>query len=97
MAEKKFILIEALTVNDLVAEMAKEVSKIYNNSKAPGIENDADKLITRQNVADIFGISLPTVHSWANTGILIAYKIGNKTRFKKSEVLQACKPIKEKI
>lgn len=52
------------------------------------------EFITRKNVSEIFGISLVTVHAWTNHGILKAYKIANKTRFKKHEVLAACKPLK---
>ncbi|HRO84494.1 MAG TPA: helix-turn-helix domain-containing protein [Niabella sp.] len=57
-------------------------------------KEEQPEFITRQQVADLFGITLPTVHAWMHAGILTAYKIGNKTRFRKSEVLAACKPLK---
>lgn len=91
MQDKKFLLIEAISVKDLAAEMAKEVTKIYNNTKRLELEATIkdDLFITRLDVAEMFHITLPTVHAWANAGILKPYKIGNKTRFLKSEVKAA--------
>jgi excisionase family DNA binding protein len=48
---------------------------------------EATELITRQQVADLFGVSLVTVHEWTKKGVLLAYRIGNKVRFKRNEVL----------
>lgn len=62
----------------------------------PSAEAD-DKFLTRQDVADMFGVSLPTVHAWDNAGILNNYKIGTKTFYKKSEVLACAKPIKREL
>lgn len=95
MQPSKILQVENVSFNSLLKEFEAIITKkllAITENKQPETE-----LISRQNVADIFGITLPTVHSWTNAGILTAYKIGNKTRFKKSEVLQACKPIKEKI
>ncbi|MEO5990319.1 MAG: helix-turn-helix domain-containing protein [Ferruginibacter sp.] len=95
MQSQRILQVENITSKSLFEELGAIISKTLlsiSENKQPETE-----LITRQQVADIFGISLPTVHSWVNTGILTAYKIGNKTRFNKSEVLQACRPIKEKI
>ncbi len=63
---------------------------------APAVPNDPDTYMTRQEVADLFKISLPTVHAWMNTGILKYYKIANKTRFLRGEVLAAVTAIKQK-
>lgn len=92
--QKQVLQIESIGSNALLNEVEKLLNKTLATLAAKPQEPE---LITRQQVAEIFGITLPTVHSWTNTGILQAYKIGNKTRFKKSEVLQACKPIKERI
>ena len=57
--------------------------------KGSTVPKETDPFITRQDVADLFKISLPTVHAWMNAGILTPYKIGNKTRFRLSEVKAA--------
>ena len=40
-------------------------------------------------VADLFQVSLPTVHSYVKKQILIKYKMGANTYFKREEVLGA--------
>jgi len=90
MAQKKFLQIESITSNDLITEMAKEVSKIID-AKIQKLHptTTEDTFITRQEVAEMFSINLSTVHVWMNTNILKPYKIGNKTRFLLSEVKAA--------
>lgn len=90
MAEKKLLQVEDATSDTLVAAVAKELSKIIdaklNKLQPPPTD---DPFITRKDVADMFHITLVTVHSWMNAGILKPYKIGNKTRFILSEVKAA--------
>jgi excisionase family DNA binding protein len=87
---KSVLEIENTNAANLLSEIAKIVKE--NLTKAATASDETALFITRQDVAEIFGVSLPTVHTWTNTGILKAYKIGNKTRYKKAEVLEACKP-----
>jgi excisionase family DNA binding protein len=49
------------------------------------------RFITRKQVAEMLGVSLVTVHSYINKGLLNARKIGNKTLFAEGEVLRAIK------
>lgn len=53
-------------------------------------------LLTRQEVAKWLDISLPTLHAWTKSQILQAYRIGNKVRYKKDEVLNALQSISHK-
>lgn len=91
---KTIIEVERINGESLLKEIERIVDKALCNriEKSP----ESELYITRQQVAEIFGVSLPTVHTWSNIGILKAYKIGNKTRYKKDEVLEACKPQKQK-
>ena len=50
-------------------------------------------LLTRKEVAELLNISLPTLWAWTNKDLLQAYRIGNKIRYKKSEVLNALQRI----
>jgi hypothetical protein len=90
MAQKTFLQVETISSEALVIEMEKRFSKIIDAKMAklqPPVNEDP--FITRQDVADMFHITLPTVHSWVNSSILKPYKIGNKTRFLLSEVKAA--------
>lgn len=44
------------------------------------------ELMTRQEVANFFQISLVTVHDWTKKGILTGYRIGNRIRYRRSEI-----------
>lgn len=45
-----------------------------------------DEYLTRIQCAERLHITLPTLHSYINKGVLVAYKIGRRTLFKASEV-----------
>ena len=84
--------VENINSNTLLAEVAKLLKSELSKHAAPP-QPSPDDFITRQDVADMFKITLVTVHAWINAGILTPYKIGNKTRFKRGEVLAAAKNI----
>jgi excisionase family DNA binding protein len=60
-------------------------------------EMDADRkeqeprFITRAEVAEMLGVSLVTLHSYVNRGLLECKKIGHKTLFSEADVLKAIK------
>ena len=47
------------------------------------------EFLTIKEVCQILKVSKVTVHNWTKQGILKPYKIGNQTRFKRLEVLDA--------
>ena len=58
------------------------------NSKLKGVTTSSnDELMTLEDVAILFNVTLPTVHSYVKKGILVKYKLGTKSFFKKDEVL----------
>lgn len=44
--------------------------------------------LTRKETAKFFGISLNCLNDWSNKGIVTPYKVGQRTYFKRSELLQ---------
>jgi excisionase family DNA binding protein len=42
--------------------------------------------ITRKDASELLGVSLVTIHNWTKDRIIIAYKIGNRVRFKRSDL-----------
>ncbi|GGD99592.1 helix-turn-helix domain-containing protein [Planktosalinus lacus] len=42
--------------------------------------------ITRKEASELIGVSLVTIHNWSKEGIINPYKIGNRVRFKRSEI-----------
>lgn len=45
-----------------------------------------DQFLTRKETSKKLNISLPTLHSYTQKGILIGYKVGVRVLYKKSEV-----------
>lgn len=60
-------------------EELQEFSKLFK-PKEPTI------WITRQEAADLIGVSLVTIYNWTKEGIIHAHKIGTRIRFKRSEI-----------
>jgi excisionase family DNA binding protein len=56
---------------------------------------DQDKhiaeFLTRQEAADFFGITLPTLHKWTKEGLIQAYDLGGRVYYKRSELLESFK------
>lgn len=42
--------------------------------------------LSRKEVSELLGISLPTLHDWGKRGILKPYKIGNRVRFRQEDI-----------
>ncbi|MBR9775367.1 MAG: helix-turn-helix domain-containing protein [Cytophagales bacterium] len=61
-----------------------------SNTNAPTQEI---KLLSRQETAQLLGVSLVTIHNWVKGGIIKAYRVGNKVRFKEPDILEALKQI----
>ena len=51
------------------------------------------ELISRKEAAEILGVSLPTLHCWTKDGKVPAYRIGNRVRYKRDEVLNSLQKI----
>lgn len=90
MAQKTYLQVEAITSDALMMELEKRFAKIIDTklSKLQPVQNE-DRYISRQDVADMFRITLASVHNLMNAGILKPYKVGYKTRFLLSEVKMA--------
>jgi hypothetical protein len=71
----------------LISESVKtQIQELVNASKKeqPKDEND---LLSRKETADFFKVSLVSIHAWMKDGIIKPYKVGNRTYFKKSELI----------
>jgi len=84
---KQIVQIENIEAGELLTRLDKLEGAIYALSTQPqNAAKKASEYITRREVAQLFKISLVTVHDWTTKGLLIAYKIGNRIFYKQSEV-----------
>lgn len=66
----------------LTNQLSSLVDKITINSSS------GKEFLTRTETAEFFDVSLVTIHSWINNGLIIPLKMGNKTYFKKSSLVE---------
>jgi hypothetical protein len=77
--------IDASSLQALFTRLENQISEIKEHYQP----KEPAQWLTRLEVAEMFKITLPTVHAWANKGLIKSYKIANKTRFKQSEIEHA--------
>lgn len=56
-------------------------------------EQKEEKLYSRKEVAEKFGISLVTLHQWTISGLIEAYRVGGRVYYKEHAVESALKRI----
>lgn len=50
---------------------------------------DPEELVTRKEAARYLGLSLPTLHDYTQRGIVTAYRIGSRVRYRRGELSNA--------
>ena len=75
-------------LRDLIANVLKEELNIF-------FEKDKldNRMLTRKQVCEMLGISLPTLHSWTKEGILKGIRIGNAIRYHAEDIKAAMQDI----
>jgi hypothetical protein len=73
---------------DLISESVKaQLKELYQELKESPKTEEAE-FISRKETAELFKISLVTVHEWSKLGLIKPYKLGNRTYYKRSELLE---------
>jgi excisionase family DNA binding protein len=58
-------------------------------------EQEQTTLLTRKQVCHLLNITPPTLHEWTRNGIITAYKVGTRVRYKQKEVFNTLKRIQQ--
>ncbi|MDZ4785302.1 MAG: helix-turn-helix domain-containing protein [bacterium] len=82
-----------LTASELKQILREELSILTQKTNPLNGSND-DQLLKRTDVAQMFDVTLVTVHAWMNAGTLPFHRMGGRTFFKKSEVIESLSKIK---
>ncbi|CAA0242662.1 conserved hypothetical protein [Tenacibaculum maritimum] len=91
----KITQIQGIEAIELLTEIQKihaELILIKGSSETP----KKDKLLTRKQTAELLQISLVTLWNWRKEGIIQAYRIGNKIRYKESKIIEALQTVNAK-
>lgn len=73
---------------DLISENVKAQLKELLQQPSGQLVQEGKEFLTRKETAELFNISLVTLHSWSNNGTLKPYRMGNRTYFKRSELME---------
>jgi excisionase family DNA binding protein len=71
-------------VIDAVRQELKEINRLIDSNTHVPVK----ELLTRKETAELFAVSLVTIHEWCKSDILKPYKVGNRTYFKRTEVME---------
>ena len=81
------LLLSSISIDSLKAELSDTIIKEISSCLADFQPKQPDTdFITRKEAAVILGVSLPTLAKWTLNGIIPAYRISSRIRYKKSEV-----------
>jgi excisionase family DNA binding protein len=86
---KQILQIENTNTTDFKKEILEGVSEVLKDFANNLQSKENDILLTREETAKLLSVSLVTLWDWTKKDILPAYRIGNKIRYKKSEVLNS--------
>lgn len=84
----QFIQTSPTALANLIADNVREqLQNLRIELQQKATPNGKD-LMTRKETAEFFAISLVTIHDWSKSGILKPYKVGNRTYFKRTEIME---------
>lgn len=86
---KQILQIENTNTLDFKNEIMSGVSDVLKDFANTMQNNDQDKLLTRAETSKLLSVSLVTLWDWTRKDIIPAFRIGNKVRYKKCDVLNA--------
>lgn len=92
------IILTPTTKQELVSEITSSIltgmAAILKESRDQDLQ--AKEYLTTKETETILKVSPVTRWNWTNSGILKAYKVGSRLRYRKDEVLQALLKIESK-
>jgi excisionase family DNA binding protein len=86
---KEILQLENTNANDFKNEIVKDVINALKAHSQSVQDPEKEKLLTRQETADLLSVSLVTLWSWTKNDLIPAFRIGTKVRYKKPDVLNA--------
>jgi hypothetical protein len=89
------ILVQNLSPDDLSKLIKDGVKSLLSDFKKELNTIDPDELLTREETCKFLQIDSSTLWHWTNKKKVIAYGIGNRRYYKKTELINCLKPIKK--
>ncbi len=84
--KKKLIQIHEVEPEEFKNEILAGVEQLFKEFSKNFEPKEPAVWLSRKDVSELLGISLVTIHNWGKNGILKPYKIGNRVRFRLSDI-----------
>ena len=81
------VVFTQVPIADLQGYIAQTIQRELSDIRKANDAPDPDGLVTRKQAAVILGLSLPTLHDYTTRGIVPAYRLGSRVRYKKGDLL----------
>jgi len=88
------IILQGINIEDLKKIFREVLEEKLNQEPKPKESEKSLDYLNRFEVAKLLKISLPTLNNWSKAGILQSYRIGNRILYKKDEIEQSVKIVK---
>jgi excisionase family DNA binding protein len=83
------ILFTGIDVDDLLKKIGQIIDGKLSQVSIQNLNENQTKFLSRQEVAKLLKISLPSLNTYSKLGWLQSYKMGNRVLYKQDEVEQA--------
>jgi hypothetical protein len=75
-------------VNLITEKVKEQFHEVINVPNEKNNQINDSEFLTRKETAKLFNVSLATLHDWNNNKTIKPYKMGNRTYYKRSELLE---------
>ncbi len=86
--KKKLIQVYEIDPEEFKNEILEGIEKLLGEFSKKFTPKEPEIWLSRKDVCELLGVSIVTIHNWSKEGILTAYKIGSRIRFRKSDIDQ---------
>lgn len=91
-AEFDRVILSPLSLGDLEELIRKCVRMEFQEFQASGAEA-GDRIIDSKELCSEFNISLPTLIKYRREGLIPFFRVGNRVRFKRAQVINALQAV----
>lgn len=81
-------------LEDMIAGAVLSGLRVFHNGREQVTATPPEELLTREEAAQLLGITLPTLREYTNRGLVTGYRIGTRVRYKRSEVVNSLQQIR---
>jgi excisionase family DNA binding protein len=87
------LILSPISIGELKSVISETVTNEVNRILSLNTKPEQPEYFTRQETAKLLGISLVTLNQWQKTGLVPAYRINTRVRYKKEDVLNSLSKI----